>query len=326
MLHLLHGEANSILNQNELELLTDAWITWGSSGRTPGRALAHARLFLVFLLIRYGGLRLGEINLLKIENHLDTDTGMLYVPGDFKRKIMLSPVALRKIREIAKLKEAAESDFLKIDSGFIRRAFYKRAEEAGIEKEKAGPRALRFARGVEMFRQHMSVNTIQEYLGLKTQTQIMTFFKSFNNINESATPSTDTTNRFMSLVTGITPCHSKVSLSLLTFNNLSLNVLCSFEKFVRLEPGLNKIVITTLSPEQIFIFFNPPSGLFSNSLPATIKSIIMDQTESRISLEAGEGACLSVLTSRSYLANCGFKTGDNIFACFTSYSPTINLP
>ena len=49
---------------------------------TPARRLVRARLHLVFLLVRYGGLRLGEVLGLDVRKALDPVTGMLHVPGD----------------------------------------------------------------------------------------------------------------------------------------------------------------------------------------------------------------------------------------------------
>ncbi|MBQ8173241.1 MAG: transporter, partial [Mailhella sp.] len=51
--------SNSLTRQ-DLEQLTLRWEQWEAEATTTSRRIVRARLHLLFLLIRFGGLRLGE--------------------------------------------------------------------------------------------------------------------------------------------------------------------------------------------------------------------------------------------------------------------------
>ena len=69
------------LTRDKLEELTLRWELWEAEATTPGRRVVRARLHLLFLLIRYGGLRLREAVDSDARRAVDTATGMLHVPG-----------------------------------------------------------------------------------------------------------------------------------------------------------------------------------------------------------------------------------------------------
>ena len=55
-----------------LEQLTLRWEAWEKEATTTARKIARARLHLLFLLIRYGGLRLGEALNMDVRKAVDT--------------------------------------------------------------------------------------------------------------------------------------------------------------------------------------------------------------------------------------------------------------
>ena len=91
------------LTQTMLEALTLRWEQWEAEAATPARRLVRARLHLVFLLVRYGGLRLGEVLGLDVRKALDPVTGMLHVPGDNARDVLLPLSCMRHARRICSL-------------------------------------------------------------------------------------------------------------------------------------------------------------------------------------------------------------------------------
>ena len=55
-----HTLGQEHLDKNMLEQLTLRWEAWEAEATTTAKKIVRARLHLLFLLIRYGGLRLGE--------------------------------------------------------------------------------------------------------------------------------------------------------------------------------------------------------------------------------------------------------------------------
>lgn len=149
-----------------LNQLGAAWEIWASEPQSAARRVARARLHLLFLLIRFGGLRLGEAFCFEAGNDLDRQTGRLLVSGQYARAIILPMPPMRLLRRILSLHEAETPGFAQLDAGFCRRTFYDVAARAGIHPALAGPRALRQARAHELLRLHVSPGNIREYLGV----------------------------------------------------------------------------------------------------------------------------------------------------------------
>lgn len=111
------------LNRQQLESLTLCWEQWEAEATTRTQKILRARLHLIFLLMRYGGLRLGEVLALVPRACIDTITGMLRVSGSNAREILLPVSAMRNIRRILGLPQAAEPDFLQFDQSFCAKNF-----------------------------------------------------------------------------------------------------------------------------------------------------------------------------------------------------------
>ncbi len=77
------------LSINDLDQLTLQWEIWAAGATTTTRKIARARLHLLFLLFRYGGLRLREALILDAKKAIDTSNGMVRVKGTSPRDILL---------------------------------------------------------------------------------------------------------------------------------------------------------------------------------------------------------------------------------------------
>lgn len=165
------------LTKEKLSELTLRWEQWEAEATTVGRRIVRARLHLLFLLIRYGGLRLNEAVAMNVRQCVDTATGMIHIPEDENRNIMLPLVCMRNVRRIISLPESESmgAGFLGFDQGFIRKKFYAVAAEVGLKSSQAGPRALRYARGLELLELHVPLRVVIQFLGLNNASQIGTF-------------------------------------------------------------------------------------------------------------------------------------------------------
>ena len=138
--------SNSLTRQ-DLDALTLRWEQWEAEATTTSRRIVRARLHLLFLLFRFGGLRLGEALELNAKAAVDVITCMVHVPGASARDVLLPMGCMRSIRRILSLPEAEEmgAEFLRFDQGFVRRKFYEVAKPLGMDSALVGPRALRYA-------------------------------------------------------------------------------------------------------------------------------------------------------------------------------------
>lgn len=143
-----------------------AWEIWADEPDTVARRVSRARMHLLFVLIRYGALRLAEARSMDVHKSIDSQTGQIRITGPYKRIIMLPVPPMRHIRRIMAMEESRQASFLNIDDGFCRKAFYDVAGGAGIARTLAGPRALRVARAHELLGLHMPHSQVCEFLGI----------------------------------------------------------------------------------------------------------------------------------------------------------------
>ena len=138
------------LNKSALSKLSQAWENWASIGKTYKQKVTRAKLYLLFLLFRYGGLRLAEALELSPKKAINIITGMIHIDGINKRDIFMPLSSMGALRRILSMPEAESPDFLMLDKAFIRKKFYMIGQSVNLSNNLVGPRGLRYSRGLEL--------------------------------------------------------------------------------------------------------------------------------------------------------------------------------
>ena len=84
----------------QLHSLEDSFVRHVAEARTERHTLARLRLLLVFVLLRYGGLRLAEVLAFDDVKDVDWGQGLLRVRGVFGRNIPLPTPIMERLRDI----------------------------------------------------------------------------------------------------------------------------------------------------------------------------------------------------------------------------------
>ena len=85
------------LSDQEL-LAAESWYWQQYAESTSMRARrAHARLWCIFMLLRYGGLRLVEALALEL-GHMDWGSGIIHIQGEHARQVPLPATHCRRLR------------------------------------------------------------------------------------------------------------------------------------------------------------------------------------------------------------------------------------
>lgn len=280
------------LKTADLIQLSLAWETWASSASTPGRALTRLRIYLVFLLIRHGALRLGEVLGLEPARDLDLATGLLRIGGATARKIFLPPAAMRQIRRIISLPEATSPGFLRLDPGFARRMFYAVAEPLGIPKALSGPRAIRQARAAELLALHMPPNMIQEFLGLRKPGAMAALLGgAIGHLQDNPGDN----NSFLAEITDLDEGMGSARIQMRTFSGLPLISICSMKDYIRLDPRVGQVARANVEPGHVLIALQNPAPCAANHFRGTVHSIYKDSIESQLLIDLPGGDRLAAL-------------------------------
>lgn len=283
--------------QDELDRLTTTWQEWVNNAPSPGRKTSRMRAHLFFLLIRFGGLLPGDIARLELPKALNLQTGTLDVNG---KRIYLPAPAMRSLRPIFALPQLYESDFLHIDSGFLRKTFASVAQLAELPPGACAPRTLRYARACEMLKMSMPPHLVAKALGISNPILL-------TGLHRGEMPRL---NHFPALITGIIPGTSSARLSFLLPGRLPLVGIFSLEELLTIEPAEDQMADLYLPPGCIFPV--NVNQLVSNKFTGIIKSIIWDEFEIYITLGLGLRNDLQIHWEKASFEDIKLKTGKKI--------------
>ena len=313
------------LDKAMLEQLTLRWEAWEAEATTTAKKIVRARLHLLFLLIRYGGLRLGEVLGLDARTAIDTVTGMVRVPAPGSRDILLPLSCMKHIRRILSLPEAEDSSFLHFDQGFVRKKFYAVAQGLGLSPGMAGPRAIRYARGLELLRLHVPFNVVQAFLGQQKTAQVAEFLQfaggEAKNIVRSSTAGRLTKeeekdNSFIGIITDIKTGMRAASIEVTTFSDLVITALCDMREFMDTAPHLNQVVTVAIDPERIVLSTEKETGSLQGPVRATVVSLHEDTVESFLILELPDGTRMNAVQESAPLSRLRLRPGSRIYISF----------
>ena len=320
--------APSHLTSSQLEALTVRWEEWESQAASPGRKIARARLHLVFLLVRYAGLRLGEALDLPV-SAIDCATGMVRVEGSAPRSVLLPLVAMRAIRRIASLPEAAQPDFLHLDQGFVRKQFYSVAAPLSLPPALVGPRALRYSRGLELLRQHVPLPLVQKFLGQQNAAQLEAFLRfsdgEAGRVLRAQHSMPDNENIIVGIVSRLAVGLRMVEVEVISFSGLRLVSLCPPPLAARLELHENQVVSVQILPEGISLAAGPerPQVSMANILAATVQAVHRDTCETFVLLNLSDGTPLHAAPESLPLGKWHLQEGRQIFALVPARQVTL---
>lgn len=292
--------ARNVLDQAGLEQLTDAWDIWAGRATTPGRSIGRSRVYLFFLLARYGGMRPGEIGAFR-RSDLDSATGLLQT-GD--RRIFLPAGAMRPIRRIMSLPEAGEPDFLQMDAGFLRRTFYAVAELANLPPALCAPRALRYARACELLAMRVNPDTVAKSLGFKNPLHLTSLLPL------PAAANAKSGNRFTCLITALETGNRTARIFFRLAPHIDLYCICPLENLLMLEPRIGHTATIHIPPASVF-----PAQAFencANELECHLLSTEADQHELRLHLAINAHMQLLALVARNNTNSGLFAPGEKL--------------
>lgn len=318
------------LSISDLERLTLQWEAWAGSATTAARKVVRMRLHLLFLLVRYGGLRLKEVLEMDAKKAVDTVNCMVHVGGQYPRDIQLPICCMKHIRRILSLPEAEDmgQEFLRFDQGFVRRKCYEVAAPLGLDSALVGPRALRYARGLEMLETHVPFRLVQAFLGQQQASQIVAFLEFADGearrilqrkVSGSSFPQ-DGGNTFVGIVTDMREGRRAVSVEMTTFSDIRLRALYPYERFVRTELRLGQVVTAVADEEQLILSPSQPSCSEGCSMRGTVFSLHRDKAETFVGVALPDGTRLRSVHDTAMLDRLGLKEQQKVWVLVPSRS------
>lgn len=326
------------LNIRQLDLLEKTFLQRANQARVLGHWLSRRRLWLIFVLVRHGGLRLGEAIELDDARDLNLDTGQVRVRGAHPRTVLLSPALLPELRQFLAhdLVAARQGKLTQLDPGYIRRNFYARAKEIGLPPDLASPRALRMARAIELIHNGMPLPAIQQYLGqpsLVNTAQLLNYSEdeikriTRHYLQREARLKTSARNVFPGQVCSIARDNFLVDVRLNSFSGLQLAAIITAESMDNLQLSLGKTVVATVkAPFVQLARANHPIKNTVNKFAGRVERIANTEILSEVVVALPEGGTCCSVTCTDSLAELELQEGRRVCLFFNALSVVLALP
>lgn len=208
------------------------------------------------------------------------------------------------MRRILTLPEAAEPGFLKIDAGFLRRTFYALATLAELPPSLCAPRALRYARGLEMLAANMEPNSAARALGFKNPLRLLALQEK---TGEPRVRGKREENILAGIVTGVETSARAARVFLEITPRLNLYCVCDLEELLDVEPRTGHSAALYAPPAAILP--EPLAPTLANKMECRVIATEADPFETRLRLKINSRLSLGAVLEPDVADRVSLKNG-----------------
>ena len=282
------------LTSEQLDAVSKAFLDWYKASVSTTQGRSRGRLWLVFLLIRYGALRLGEVLSIDDRTDLDFARSVVSVRGQNFRELQFPEAIMTEIRQVLEspLMFGLRGEVLHLDQGYVRRIFYERAKDVDLPKELLSPRVIRHSRGIELLRGDVPLKIVQQFLGQQSPTLTASYLHFsredarkivHSHIRREAMKKTSARNAFTGTINRIKRGDLLVEVEILTSTGLQVVSIITAESADNLElrEGINTTA-TIKAPWVIISTGDAPTSA-RNHFSGKVQSVQLGEIEPKSS-------------------------------------------
>lgn len=324
------------LTSEQLQTVMDAFSEWYRSSASTTQSRSRGRLWLVFLLIRYGALRLGEALALDDRSDLDFARSLVVVRGQSPREIQLPEAVTAEIRQVLEspVMFGLRGEVLRLDQGYVRRIFYERAKDAGLPKELLSPRVIRHSRGIELLRGDVPLNIVQNFLGQQSPNLTASYLHFpheearrivHSHLRREAMKKTSARNAFTGTINRITRGDLLVEVEILTSTGLRVVSVITSESADNLElrEGMNTTA-TVKAPWVILSTGDAPTSA-RNHFPGKVESVRTGDIEAEVIVALEEGSTVCAIVTAESARSLKLEPGTPVSVLFKAFAVILGI-
>ena len=331
-------EGTKHLTQEQLDMATNAFGSWCSEAKTPMQSRSRNRLWIAFLLIRYGAMRLGEVLALDDRKDIRINNCQVVVRGSHARMVLLPEPVMDKIGKLlaAPMFYSMRGQVLALDQGYLRRKFYERAKACGLPGTLFNPRVIRHSRAIELLRGGVPLQVVQSFMGQQNLTlaaQYLEFSGASAQrivqqyINRETKMKTSARNAFTGEVTHIRHDSLLVEVELTTLSGLKVISIITDESFNNLRLCEGAAATATVKAPWVIITGNE-DGLktsASNQFPGIVAEVKISTVACEVVVDLPDGSRICALVTRESVEKLNLKPGKEVVAMFKAFSVILNV-
>ncbi len=338
-------DAAKTLDAAQIARLEQSFRSWMDASRRRADYNSRRRLWLIFLLLRSTGARLGEVLGLDAGRDLllDQERPVARFGGERGREVPLPEDVARALREALADPEleAGGSRLLEMDQGHVRRKFYERARDAGIPRELASPSVLRRSLARTLMRRDVPLPVVQRLLG-QSSANLTAAFSDYSELEagqiveeylkREERRKSSARNRFVGQVTAVNAGPVLGSVEITSLGGFKVVSVVTRESLERLDikPGVLATADIKAPWVQISAGEQEPPTSAANRYPAVVRRIVTgeaggDGIAAEIMAELSDGTMLAAVVTGESVRRMELSVGSPVWASFGAFSVILNF-
>ncbi|BFR47324.1 TOBE domain-containing protein [Nitratidesulfovibrio sp. HK-II] len=326
------------LTSEQLDELTATFHAWFGAASTPVQRRSRGRLWVAFLMMRHGALRLGEVLALDDGTDLDPLRQLVIVRGHGGREIQLPEPVMREVRRVLDdpMLFGLRGRVFRLDQGYVRRKFYERAAECSIPKEYLNPRVIRHSRAVELLRGGVPLKIVQGILGHQSMNQTANYLRFSDDevrrivhhyLNKETRMKTSARNAFTGRVTSIVKDGLLVEVELTTNSGLKVVSVITEESAQTLGVSTGKVMTATVKAPWVILAReeNRLKTSARNRYAGKVARVNLSEIAAEVVVDLPEGTTVCALLTVESVKALDLAPGTDILVMFKAFSVILNV-
>jgi molybdate transport system regulatory protein len=324
------------LDPNQLETLTRSFREWLNAARDARTRQARTRIWLLFLILRYTGMRLGEVLYLDDTADFDLARGVVMVRGDAPREIPLPAEVVDALAHFFEHPMSMElrGQIFRMDQGYVRRKFSERGLGTGIPRELLNPRVLRHSRAVELLRGGVPLVVVDAMLGHQSPSSQYVSFSDADTrrimnhyILEEKKMKTSARNMFVGQISAIREGTILSEVEVTTATGLKVVSVITKDSFENLGLAMGMTVIATVKAPWVVLVKEDSMLRTSarNKFCGKISAVNTGQIAAEVVVDLADGTKITSLITDESVSKLDLKVGDDICAMVKAFSVILAL-
>ncbi len=331
-------EGTKYLTSEELERATRSFAEWRDAAKNPAQSRSRGRVWLAFLLIRYGALRLGEVLALNDISDVRFARCQVAVSGAHARDVLLPEPVMREIEGFlsSPMSFSLRGEVLRLDQGYLRRKFYERAKACGLPGRLFNPRVIRHSRAVELLQGGVPLQVVQSFLGQQNLNMTASFLGFTDEsvdrivrqyIIREGKMKTSARNSFTGKVSKIVRDGLLVEVELTTMTGLKVVAVITEESFTNLHLAEGSVATAVIKAPWV-ILTEGDDGLSTsarNKFPGKVGEMKTTEIACEVLVDLADGSKVCALVTKESVRNLELAPGKEIIVMFKAFSVILNV-
>ncbi len=327
------------LDTLDLARLTAAFAEWADLPRRADIRVSRLRLWLIYLLLRYTGARLGEVLALDDAADLDPAAGLVRFPGrKGPREVRLPDEAAAEMRRLLSdpTLQPLRGTLCRMDQGHIRRKFQERARAAKIPLELANPTVLRRSRAIELLRGNMPLKVVQDLLG-QSSADLTAAFLDFSDedkrritehiLERESRRKTSARNAFFGKVARVERGDIQALVELATLGGHAVSSVITVDSLDTL--GIREGLLLTAEVKAPSVLIETgeiePKSTAGNRLQGLVEAVTTGKVTAEVIVRLADDTRVCSVTTAQSVERLGLKPGIKAWATFSAYAVILKV-